>query len=286
MTDSLSQSFAAARQITRHHAKSFYFSSFFLPPRKKAAAYAIYAFCRHADDLLDVHSNDTLSDQRHELTQILDQLYAGSCPGLPFAAAFHQTIISYGIPRVHFEELIEGVCSDRGRIRFATYQELSTYCYRVASVVGLMMSRIFELRDPTGEKHAIELGLAMQLTNILRDIGEDERRNRIYLPQDELAHFGVTEEDIHQQRITPAFIQLMRFQIERARHAYHNSEKGIPLLANDGSQFTVWAMRWVYAGILEEIEKAGYNIYHRRASVSILHKVKLAWKARQCCRNG
>lgn len=280
----LTRSFEAARQITQHHAKSFYFSSFFLPRHKKNAAYAIYSFCRHADDLLDLHANDTFTDHRRALAQLLARLYSGNCREIPFAGAFYHTVTQYAIPQIHFEALIEGVCSDRGRIRFATYEDLRIYCYRVASVVGLMMAPILGLRDPSGEKYAIDLGLAMQLTNILRDLGEDDARDRIYLPQNELARFGVTEEDFRARRITPAFVELMRFQIARTRDIYNESEKGILLLADDGSRFTVWAMRWIYAGILDEIEKAHYNVYLRRASVSLPRKIALAWKAWRSCR--
>lgn len=279
MTPSLQSSFEAARQITRHHAKTFYFSSFFLPRPKRAAAYSVYAFCRHADDLLDVPSSEPLTREREQLTDTLTRLYDGTADRLAFGAAFHQTVTEYAIPRKYFEELIEGVCLDRGKIRIATWPELERYCYLVASVVGLIMSRIFGLRDPAGEKHALALGTAMQLTNILRDIGEDYERDRIYLPTAELANFGVTEDDIRSRRVTPAFAELMKFQIARAWEFYADAEKGIPMLANDGSQFTVWAMRWIYAGILDEIEKADYDVYAKRARVGFARKVGLAFLA-------
>ncbi len=285
MNSHLDQSFESCRLIARHHAKSFYFSSFFLPPAKQKAAYAIYAFCRHADDLLDVSANHALGGYREQLTQLLDRLYRGQFEGLLFGEAFHRTISDYAIPQSYFEELIEGVCSDRGRVRIANFDELAKYCYRVASVVGLMMSKIFGLSDPHGEKYAMELGTAMQLTNILRDVREDYERDRIYLPQDEMTKFGVTGDDIQNRRVHEAFTALMKFQIERARRFYQESEKGIPMLTNDGSQFTVWAMRWIYAGILDEIEKADYDVYRRRARVSLFRKLCLAWHSWRCCRN-
>jgi len=285
MNSNLDQSFESCRLIARHHAKSFYFSSFFLPPAKQKAAYAIYAFCRHADDLLDVSANHGRGGQREELKQLLVSLYEDRFVEAPFGQAFHQTVSVYKIPRNYFEELIEGVCSDRGPVRIANFEELTKYCYRVASVVGLMMSKIFGLSDPRGEKHAIELGMAMQLTNILRDVREDHERDRIYLPQDEMAKFGVAGDDIRDQRVNGALTALMKFQIERARRFYQESEKGIPMLANDGSQFTVWAMRWIYAGILDEIENANYDVYRRRARVGLFRKLCLAWHAWRCCRN-
>lgn len=285
MDPSLHSSFEACRRITRRYAKSFYFSSFFLPIHKREAAYAIYAFCRHADDLLDVDKNLSYAQQRQHLQQTLNRLYQGGpFEGLKFGKAFYHAIMNYSIPRIYFEELIEGVCSDHGRIRFQDFDELSSYCYRVASVVGLMMTRILELHNPVGEKHAIELGIAMQLTNILRDIGEDYQRDRIYLPANEMSQFGLTEDDIRQKRICPSFIKFMKFQIHRARDYYKKSEAGIRLLANDGSQFTVWTMRWVYAGILDEIENADYNVYRKRVHVSLPKKLRLAWRARASCR--
>ena len=279
MNASLQQSFEAARRITRHHARTFYFSSLFLPRHKQNAAYAVYAFCRHADDLLDVHATDAMGPQRGQLNETLDLLYNGKCKDLEFAGAFHYTITEHSIPRKYFDELVEGVCMDRGRIRIATWEELDRYCYLVASVVGLIMSRIFGLRDPAGEKQASALGTAMQLTNILRDIREDYERDRLYLPAEEVTRFGVSEEDIRLHRVTPQFIKLMKFQVARAREHYAESEKGIPMLANDGSQFTVWAMRWIYAGILDEIEQAGHDVYARRASVSFPRKLRLAIRA-------
>ncbi len=281
----LRRSLAACRRLTRHHARSFYFSSHFLPRPRREAAYAIYAFCRHADDLLDLPPAPSPEDPQRRLNDLLERLYRGAAREWAFNTAFHHAVTSYGIPRALFEELIEGVCSDRGRVRIRDFGQLEVYCHRVASVVGLMMARIFGLSDPSGEKPAADLGTAMQLTNILRDIAEDFRRDRIYLPSEEMARFGVSESDLREGRAPPSFVALMKFQVARARRYYRESEKGIPLLANDGSQFTVWAMRWIYAGILDEIEKADYDVFRRRARVRLPRKLALALKARRCCRS-
>ncbi len=279
----LETSFERCRLATRHHARSFYFCSHFLPRYRRLAAYAIYAFCRHADDLLDEAVPGALEIQEAQLRTILNELYSGTS-GEAYAPAFHETVTRYVIPRIHFEELIRGVCSDRGPVRIQTFDELSTYCYRVASVVGLVMCPIFGLTNDSGRKHAVELGMAMQLTNILRDIREDQARDRIYLPLTELNQFGVTEEDLRSGRMSPEFVALMKFQVARAREYYTRSERGIGLLANDGSRFTVWAMRWIYSGILTEIEKLDYNVFRARAHVSTARKCLLAWRAWRCCR--
>jgi phytoene synthase len=281
---SLAASFAASRRITRRHAKSFYFASHALPVVKREAAYAVYAFCRHADDLLDESAVATAAGRERfeqQLGDLLQRLYDGTEASLAFAPAFTATVRRYDIPMKPFRELVHGVCLDEQPVRIADFAGLHHYCYHVASVVGLIMARIFELRDPAAERHAIELGVAMQLTNILRDVREDWEKGRVYLPADELARFGVTEADLAAHRVHAPFVALMRFQIERARDYYRRSEAGIPMLADDGSQFTVWLMRTIYAAILDEIERQGYDVFARRARVSFGRKLRLHWQARR-----
>lgn len=285
---SLDQSHRLCRESTRHHARSFYFASHALPLGKRRAAYAVYAFCRHADDLLDerdVQAPDGQVAYEAELGALLDRLYAGEETALPFGPAFNDTVVRYRIPREPFVDLIRGVCLDERPIRIRNWEELRHYCYHVASVVGLVMCPILGLRDPAAEAQAIELGIAMQLTNILRDVREDLERGRVYLPADELARHGVTEDDLAQHRVTPQFVELMKFQIARARDFYRRSEAGIPALAPDGSQLTVWLMRMVYGGILEEIERQSYDVFSRRAAVSTPRKLRLAfaaWRRSRC----
>lgn len=273
---------AHCREITRRHARSFYFASHTLPAAKQAAAYAIYAFCRHVDDLLDeggLSSAAGRAGAELELNGVLDRLYAGAATGLPLAAAFREAVQDYGIPSQPFRDLIHGVCLDREPLRLETWDELRHYAYHVASVVGLVMCPVLGLRDRAAEERAVELGIAMQLTNILRDVREDWERGRRYLPAEEMRRFGVTDDDLAAGRVTEGFRALMRFQISRAREFYRSSEAGIPALAPDGSQFTVWLMRWVYAGILEEIERQDYDVFRRRAAVPGWRKLWLAGRA-------
>lgn len=271
----LEESKAFCRQQTRKHARSFYFASAALPRDKKDAAYAVYAFCRYADDVVDRAEGDSglaLSRLESDFDRMLSEPMADPA----FAPAFGWAVRTYGIEKQFFMELLEGVARDRGPVRIATWGELRDYCYHVASVVGLMMAKVFELRDPSGLERAVDLGIAMQLTNILRDIGEDLQMDRIYLPADELARFGVTEQDLRSGRVTESFRALMRFQVQRAREYYRSSESGIPLLADDGSQYTVWLMRRIYAGILDVVERAEYDVFSRRAATSFLRKVQLS----------
>ena len=251
-----------------------------LPPEKKRAAYAVYAFCRYADDLVDrATSPDAVGPALDRVSKEFDRMLAGDMSTPPFVPAFAWAVRRYGIEKQPFLDLLKGVAMDLGLVRIADWPQLRDYCYHVASVVGLMMAQIFELRDAQGRERAVELGLAMQLTNILRDVGEDYRMGRIYLPADEMAIHGVAPEDLARKRATPALKSLFREQAARARNYYQRSEAGIPLLADDGSQFTVWLMRHVYAGILDEIERLDYEVLRRRATTSFPRKLLLAARA-------
>ncbi len=276
----LAASHAFCHRQTRQHARSFYFASIALPPEKKRAAYAVYAFCRYADDLVDrAVAADGIEAALTQVGTDFDAMLAGEKTEPPFAPAFAWAVRRYGIEKQPFLDLLKGVSMDLGPVRIADWPALREYCYHVASVVGLMMARIFELRDERGREQAIDLGIAMQLTNIIRDIGEDFRLGRVYLPADELAAHGVAPEDLGGARVTPALRELLRFQIARARDFYRRAEPGIALLANDGSQFTVWLMRHVYGGILDEVERANYEVLQRRVSTSLPRKLALAARA-------
>ena len=267
-TQTLLASHEYCHRQTRRNARSFYFASIALPREKKRAAYAVYAFCRCADDLVD-RAADTKGIEA-TLTRVgeeFDRMTAGEASSLPFAPAFAWAVQRYGIEKQPFLDLLRGVSMDLGIVEIADWPQLRDYCYHVASVVGLMMAHIFELRDETGREHAIQLGLAMQLTNIVRDVGEDHRMGR------------VAPSDLAAAETSDNLKNLLRTQIERAREYYRRAEAGIPLLADDGSQFTVWLMRHVYAGILEEVERMNYAVLHRRASTSLPRKLALAARA-------
>ncbi len=269
-------SYEQCKNYTRSHAKSFYFSSFLLPKEKRSAAYAVYTFCRYADNIVDSSKNDSkqhIEAQVANLTEFLDEVYTGKeFLGENFSA-FADTVRQYKIPKHYFLELIEGVCFDTKHTRYKTFAELENYCYKVASVVGLIMTEIFGYSHKTALPYAIYLGKAMQLTNILRDIHEDYNMNRIYLPQDELEYFEYTEDDIKNKVLNENFLMLMRFNIDRAKAYYELASHGIPYLTNDGSRTTVVLMYKIYSGILNEIENHNYDIYSQRRYVSTTEKL-------------
>ena len=276
----LEASHAYCHAQTRRHARSFYFASTALPKEKKRAAYAVYAFCRYADDLVDRAAGEgDVGAALARVSQSFDRMTAGELHDPPFAPAFAWAVRRYGIEKQPFLDLLKGVSMDLGPVRIADWPQLRDYCYHVASVVGLMMARIFELRDEAGQERAVDLGIAMQLTNILRDVGEDFGMGRVYLPADEMAAANVGAVSLALTSVTPELRALLRTQAARARDYYHRAEAGIPLLADDGSQFTVWLMRHVYAGILDEIEKLDYEVLRRRAKTSFSRKLVLAGRA-------
>src|SRR5437870_3464879 len=283
----LATAFRAARGICKRHAKSFYFASFFLPKYKRNAAYAVYAFCRMIDDAIDqddatIESTGACGcggiEQRLSLFRDrLDEIYAGTLelPNTEFRSeaqhalfAFSRTVERYEIPREYFLDLAEGCRMDLSVRRYATWKSLEKYCYHVAGVVGLIMSCIFGLRHSDASQHAIAMGNAMQLTNILRDLKEDWQRGRIYLPLEDLARFGYSEADLSRGVVNDSFRRLMKFQVARARSLYREASKGLCWLADDGSRLTASAMAVLYSGILDAIERQQYDVFTKHAHLS------------------
>jgi phytoene synthase len=267
------------KNVTYKYAKTFYFASYFLSKEKRSACYAVYAFCRYVDDLVDsFEQNDVNRSYNVASTALLQEwqnelelVYSGKSSTNQIMIGWMWVLERYHISLDLPKELIEGVLMDTYITSFDTFEELYTYCYKVASVVGLMTSEIFRYTDSTALNHAIDLGIAMQLTNILRDIGEDMDRGRIYIPKKELEQFGVTEEELKNKLVTEKFIQLMKFQIERARKYYESANKGIALLEKD-SRTTVRLMSVNYSRILDRIEKNTYDVFSQRASLSFIEK--------------
>jgi phytoene synthase len=274
--DNPAPAYEFCRIVTRTHAKSFYFCAQTLPRVKRNPIYAIYALCREADDLADTLSAD--DPQRRaaglaEWSQALRDLYARKpVPCHPVLIAWRDMLRTYPIRIEHPLELIHGVGMDLTQSRFATFQELYAYAYRVASLVGLMTSEVFGYSDAAALQYAVALGVAFQLTNILRDVGEDARRDRIYIPLEDLSRFRCSEADVIEGRLTPNMISLLKFQVARARDYYREADKGIPFLSPD-SRFTVFLSSRLYAGILADIEAHGYDVFSRRARVSLPRKL-------------
>lgn len=257
--------------ITKEHSRTFYLASGLLPQPKRRAARALYAFCRVCDDLVDAPSSGETPGAG------LDQWRLHACGGRALAddlvaRAWADTRARYHIPWRYAEQLIEGVATDLTKTRYANFEELAHYCYGVASTVGLMAMHIIGFSGPEAVPYAVRLGVALQLTNILRDVAEDWRFGRVYLPQDEMAAFGLSEADIAAGQVTDAWRRFMAFQIERTRRFYAEALPGIALLDRDG-RFAIAAAAELYCGILDDIEAHNYDVFSRRAHVSTAAKL-------------
>jgi phytoene synthase len=239
-----------------------------LPPQRRRAIHATYAFCRIADDLAD-RSADPVTAAR-ALDAWERQLDA---PTDPIAVAFATVRARYGVPVTAVRELLVGVRMDLVPCRFATWEELRRYCYRVAGTVGLMVAPILGCQDEGALPHAVELGIAMQLTNILRDIGEDAHRNRLYLPLEDLAAFGCDPVAILCGRRSGRFSELLAFEIARARALYADAHRGLSALPPAG-RLTALAGSELYATILTRIEELDYAVLETRAQVSTRRKLR------------
>lgn len=263
------------RRITQYYAKTFFFASHCLPRETRRHAYAVYGFCRWADNAVDEASD--VEDARRRLDHVRETLVLayseGSAP--PGVLAFRRTVVERAIPQRLFDDLLDGMAMDLTIARYPDFEALDQYCYRVAGVVGLMMTHVFGYREISCLPQALALGRGMQLTNILRDVREDLDRGRVYLPQDELSHFGVSEDQLAEGRVDDAFRALMRFQIDRSRQAYAESEQGVPSLIGATSRLTVRVMGRLYGGILDEIERLDYDVFRTRARVSTPRKLRL-----------
>lgn len=256
---------------------SFYYSFMFLPPEKRRAITALYAFCREVDDVVD-----ECTDPQVALTTLnwwRDQVAAiyGGQPQHPVAIALVSVVKQFNMPQEHLQEIIDGMEMDLEQPRYADFKSLQLYCYRVASVVGLLTVEIFGYTNRQTLKYAHELGIAFQLTNIIRDVGEDARRNRIYLPMDEMLQFGVKAADILNGRETEQFQKLMAFQIERAQRYY---DQALSLLPNEDrkSQRTGLIMSAIYRATLGEVVASGCHVLKERVSLTPIRKLWLAFK--------
>ena len=256
---------------------SFYYSFMFLPADKRRAITALYAFCREVDDVVDECSDisvarTTLAWWRGQVAEI----YGGK-PLHPVAIALVPVVKQFNMAQEHLLEIIDGMEMDLEQHQYADFKALQLYCYRVASVVGLLAAGIFGYTDRKTLKYAHDLGIAFQLTNIIRDVGEDARRGRIYLPQDELAQFGVHTHDILNAHETEEFQKLMQFQIERAQHFYQQAFEQLPA-ADRKSQRTGIIMSAIYRATLDEVAASGCHVLKERVSLTPLRKLWLVYK--------
>lgn len=268
----IEKAYELCARIAAHHSKSFSMASGLLPEEKRSAVRALYAFCRTVDDIVD---EGTLIGRDVEL-DYWRGLVKGAIHPRPddlVGQAWTDTRNRYHIPTQYAIQLIDGVSRDLGQVSYQTFDDLTTYCYGVASTVGLMSMYIVGFKTSEAAPYAIKLGVALQMTNILRDVGEDCRNGRIYLPQEELDAFGISKTDLVSARVNDRWRAFMKFQISRTRRLYAEASEGIKFLERDG-QISIGAASDFYQGILDAIETNDYDVFSKRASLGTLAKIK------------
>jgi phytoene synthase len=264
--------------LTKKSGSNFYYSFLFLPRARREAMYTVYAFCKEVDNAVDEPPAGT--DPRRQLDlwrQELAAAYRGS-PTFPTTRSLAEHVRRLSIPQTYFEELIKGVEMDLTVTRYASFESLSLYCYRVASVVGLICLHIFGTTSPRAQDYAVNLGMAFQLTNILRDLRTDADKGRIYVPQEDLARFGYTEHDLVRRTYNLPFADLMRFEAERAREYYAKAERALRALPpHERRALTVAEiMRAVYSRILQQIQESEFRVFDQRITLSTRRRLMVA----------
>ncbi len=265
------------QQKASRSGSSFYYSFLFLPPARRRAITALYAFCREVDDVVDECADANVA--RTKLAWWRSEvaaLYEGHGRH-PVAQALAGVVTAFRLPQERLQEIIDGMEMDLTRRRYADFAELRLYCYRVAGVVGLLSAEIFGYADPRTLTYAENLGMAFQLTNIIRDVGEDARRDRVYLPLDELARHDVSVADIMHARASDGFRQLMEFQVERALGYYRDAFAALPA-GDRKAQRPGLVMAAIYQTLLAEIRADGMPVLTQRTSLTPLRKLWIAWR--------
>ncbi|MDX2075760.1 MAG: squalene/phytoene synthase family protein [bacterium] len=279
----LERAYHHCSDITKHHSRTFYIASGLLPPEKRRAVRALYAFCRVTDDIVD--KNEDSSRREVDLEAWRNRIALANPPHDDLVAlAWADARSQFNVPNGYATQLIDGVKQDLTKIRYATFDELAEYSYGVASTVGLMAMHIIGFTNEEAIPYAVKLGVALQITNILRDVGEDWRGGRLYLPQDELAAFGLDETRFDTHIVDVKWREFMRFQIDRNRKLYRDSWRGIAMLNPDG-RLAIGAAAELYKAILTDIEDHDYAVFNRRAHISTIGKVaripRIWWRVRR-----
>lgn len=269
----LDAAYQYCEEVTRFHSRTFYMASSLLPLEKRRAVHALYAFCRVTDDIVD--ANYRPIEQRVEALKRwrCDVLDSDPTFESPVTLAWADAQARFDIPQGYAQQLIDGCARDAVQSRYATFEDLAEYSYGVASTVGLMAMHIVGFTGEDALPYAVKLGVALQITNILRDVGEDWRGGRVYLPQDDMAEFGITEDDIARGRVTDRWRRFMAFQINRNRKLYADSLPGIDKLHANG-RFAIAAAAKLYEAILDDIEANDYDVFSRRARISTVGKLR------------
>jgi 15-cis-phytoene synthase len=273
-------SYEYCRNLTKAAARNFYYGFALLPPAKRDALCALYAFMRRADDISD--SSAQLPEKQASLKNwrtSLDDALAGNYKGNPIFPAFHHTVERYEIPSSYFHDLLAGAEMDLSVDRYETFDCLGRYCYCVAGTVGLCCVRVFGYTDPVALELAPRLGIAFQLTNILRDVREDFGMGRVYLPQEDLERFGCAEKSLGEPAATPEFVSVMKFEVERAWKFYEEGAQLQNLIHSD-SQAALWTLTRIYSGVLRKVETIDYDVLAKpRPGLSGIEKAWIMLRA-------
>ncbi len=275
---SVAESYELCRRVQRAHSRTYYFSTRLFPAEVRPHVHALYAFMRYADEIVDNPGLTTLEEQHAALEAFEEEtLSALACGEVfnPVLRAFANTGRERGIALENIAAFMKSMKMDTYVFRYPTYEDLAVYTYGSAAVVGLMMCRVLGVEDDRAEEHAEALGVAMQLSNFLRDIAEDWLRGRVYLPLEDLARFGYAEGDLAAGVVDERFVELMRFEIERARALYAIADEGMGYVPR-GRRYPVVVARELYAAILDRVEAQGYDVYTRRAETSRTGKLGVA----------
>lgn len=278
----LERSYLRAERTTAVWARSFYFASRFLPLLKRRAVFALYDYCRHADNLVDERGDRPpaqVTADLEALASTVRALHAGRPADGERWLALADTLRRFDVPLDPLLELLAGVAMDLEEVAVPDFAALQRYCRLVAGGVGLMLGPVLGAAPDRFREPGVGLGVAMQLTNVLRDVGQDLDSGRLYLPADELARFGLDRAAVERRRATPEFVAFMRFQIARARALFAAADPVVGLFPGDGSRLTVRLLQRTYAGILDRIERQGYDVFRARAYVSGPRKLIILGRA-------
>ena len=282
LTPPVEHAYSAAERVTAEWARSFYFASRFLPPEKRRATFALYDYCRFADNLVDARGDRPVGVVRSQLTELKQQieaLHAGRPCTRRRWLALADTLGRFPIPLQPFLDVLDGVALDLEPVAIPDFTALYRYCRLVAGSVGLMLGPVLGAPPGALEEPGVRLGVAMQLTNVLRDIAEDLDAGRLYLPADELAWFDLDRSVLERRRMTPEFRRFMAFQVARARRWFLRGGQVVPLFPTDGSRLTVRLLQETYAAILDAIERLDYDVFSSRAFVSGPRKLLILGRA-------